>query len=376
MAASLGFAPILLFSAPLTFLGIVLGGYWVWSGPIVIVAVLLLGDALWRNDLSVPESPRTWPFDLFLYGQVPLSCVALFLLAWCAAPGDLGGLGAFLQRLTDWPLLQRHHELSTLNKLGAAWSTGFLLSTNTVVAHEFVHRPRSPLSMIAGRWLLAMVGDAQFSISHVQVHHRWVGTPRDSATARRGENLYSFVVRSLLGQLRSSCEIERNRLAPSGRTFWSADNRFLTGLAMTVAVVVAFFLAAGWTGVGLFLVCAAYSKFLFEAVNYIQHYGLVRSEGAPIESRHSWDCLNLFSSRFLFNLPRHAHHHLRAGDPYWELKPHPGALALESGYMAAILLAMVPPLWTRMMARALSDWDERLATREERALVRAAGAAR
>ncbi len=376
MASGLRFAPILLFSAPLTFLGIVLGGTWVWSAPIVIMAVLLLGDGLWRNDRSAPESPRTWPFDLFLFGQVPLSCVALFLLAWCAAPGDLGGLGAFLQGLTDWPLLQRHHELSTLNKLGAAWSTAFLLSTNTVVAHEFVHRPRSPLSMITGRWLLAMVGDAQFSISHVQVHHRWVGTPRDSATARRGEVLYSFVIRSVLGQLRSSCEIEGNRLRQAGRAFWSADNRFLTGLAMTLAVGALFLLAAGWMGVGLFLVCAAYSKFLFEAVNYIQHYGLVRSEGAPIESRHSWDCLNLFSSCFLFNLPRHAHHHLRAGDPFWELKVDPGALALESGYMAAILLAMVPPVWTRMMARALRYWDENLATREEVALVRAQGVAR
>src|SRR5207302_7887398 len=106
MAASLRFAPVLLFSAPLTFLGIVLGGTWVWSGSIVIIAVLLLGDVLWRNDLSVPESPQTWPFDLFLFGQVPLSCVALFLLAWCAAPGDLGGLGVFLQGFTDWPLLQ------------------------------------------------------------------------------------------------------------------------------------------------------------------------------------------------------------------------------------------------------------------------------
>ena len=376
MAASFRFAPILLFSAPLTFLGIVLGGYWVWSGPIVIMAVLLLGDLLWRNDLPVPESPRTWAFDLVLFSQVPLSCVALFLLAWCAAPGDLGGLGALLQRWTDWPLLQGHSELSTLNKLGAAWSTGFLLSTNTVVAHEFVHRPRSLASMIAGRWLLAMVGDAQFSISHVQVHHRWVGTRRDSATARRGEVLYAFVVRSVLGQLRSSREIEANRLRQSGRAFWSPDNRFVTGLAMTLVVVALFFLAAGWMGVGLFLVCATYSKFLFEAVNYIQHYGLVRSEGAPIESRHSWDCVNLFSSCFLFNLPRHAHHHLRAGDPFRELRPGPGALTLETGYMAAILLAMVPPVWIRAMARALRYWDEKLATREERELIRAQGVTR
>src|SRR5213078_1624652 len=241
MAASLRFAPVLLFSAPLTFLGIVLGGTWVWSGPIVIIAVLLLGDLLWRNDLSMPESRRTWPFDLFLFGQVPLSCAALFLLAWCAAPGDLGGLGAFLQRWTDWPLLQRHSELSTLNKLGAAWSTGFLLSTNTVVAHEFIHRPRSLASMIAGRWLLAMVGDAQFSISHVQVHHRWVGTPRDSATARRGENLYTFVVRSLLGQLRGCCDIYRNRLRQSGRVFWSSGKRFVTALAMSLPLGALFF---------------------------------------------------------------------------------------------------------------------------------------
>src|SRR2546430_10366998 len=245
MAASLRFATVLLFPAPLTFLGIVLGGTWVWSGPIVIIAVLLLGDLLWRNDFSVPESPRTWPFDLFLFGQVPLSCAALFLLAWCAAPGDLGGLGAFLQRWTDWPLLERHSALSALNKLGAAWSTGFLLSTNTVVAHEFVHRPRSRLSMITGRWLLAMVGDAQFSISHVQVHHRWVGTPRDSATARRGENLYSFVVRSLLGQLRSSCEIERARLRQSRRAFWVGGKRVLTGVAITLAGRAPIFFAGG-----------------------------------------------------------------------------------------------------------------------------------
>ena len=36
----------------------------------------------------------------------------------------------------------------------------------------------------------------------------------------------------------------------------------------------------------------------------------------------------------------------------------------------------VPPVWTRMMARALRYWDEKLATREERALIRAAGTAR
>src|SRR5438552_19044426 len=97
MAASLRFAPILLFSAPLTFLGIVLGGTWVWSGPIVIMAVLLLGDFIWRKDISVPGSQRQWPFDLFLFGQVPISCDAIFIIAWIASLGDLGVCRSLLQ---------------------------------------------------------------------------------------------------------------------------------------------------------------------------------------------------------------------------------------------------------------------------------------
>lgn len=374
MLSHFRFALILLFSTPVTFAGIVLGSYWVWCGPIAIMGLLLLGDLVWGADRS-SLALKGWPLDLFLFGQLPVSCVALFLLAWSAAPGDLGGLGAVLQAWTGWPVFERHAELSTLNLLGATWSTGFLLSTNTVVAHELIHRTRSVPSMIAGRWLLAMVGDSQFSISHVYSHHRWVGTSRDPATARRGESLYAFVLRSAIGQLRSAFEIERDRLARSGQALWSVHNRFLTGQAMSLAVVGAFFLLAGWMGVGLFVLCSAYSKFLFESVNYIQHYGLVRLENEPIEPRHSWDCVNLFSCCFLFNLPRHADHHRRANVPFWQLRPEPGTLNLEHGYMAAILLAMVPPVWERVTAPLLRYWDQKLATREELALVHAAGAA-
>jgi len=210
--------------------------------------------------------------------------------------------------------------------------------------------------MIAGRWLLAMVGDSQ-SRFPCPGHHRWVGTRGFGDCAPRRSPV-RLVVRSVLGQLRSSFEIERNRLRESGgRSGRSTTGFSRSGDELTVAVR---FFWRGLDGRRLFLVCAAYSKFL-RGGQYIQHYGLVRCEGArsnPGTPGIASTCQQLF----LFNLPRHAHHHLRAGHSFWELRPDPGALALESGYMAAILLAMVPPLWIRAMARALRCWDEKLAT--------------
>ena len=36
------------------------------------------------------------------------------------------------------------------------------------------------------------------------------------------------------------------------------------------------------------------SNFELEALNYMEHYGLIRVKGEPIEYRHSWDNDNVF----------------------------------------------------------------------------------
>jgi len=103
--------------------------------------VLLLGDFLWGKSLRARFAGGRGRFDLFLFGRCRYPAPHL-LLAWSAAPGDLGGLGAFLQRWTDWPLLERHAELSALNNWArrGPWISA---EHHTVVAHEFVHRARS-----------------------------------------------------------------------------------------------------------------------------------------------------------------------------------------------------------------------------------------
>ena len=50
---------------------------------------------------------------------------------------------------------------------------------------------------------------------------------------------------------------------------------------------------------------------MLEGVNYMEHYGLVREEGAPIEPKHSWNTNKRISSVLLYNLTRHSSHHIR-----------------------------------------------------------------
>jgi alkane 1-monooxygenase len=293
----------------------------------------------------------------------------VLLLAWSAAPGDLFGLGAWLQSWLGGHILERHASMTPLEGVGIALSAGYLLSTNTVAAHELIHRTHDPVSMAAGRWLLAVIGDTQFSISHVYNHHRWVGTPFDPATARREESLYHFFARSSLGQLAAAFTIEQERMHKLGKPEYSIHNRFWRGQLMTMILLVAMYGLAGTTGLLMYIGAMLYSKLLYETVNYIQHYGLVRAPDAQVEPRHSWDCGSWASSAFLFNLTRHADHHARATVPFWKLQISDQAPLIKWGYMGAIILSMIPPLWRRMMAPALRAWDEALATREERMLL-------
>jgi len=46
---------------------------------------------------------------------------------------------------------------------------------------------------------------------------------------------------------------------------------------------------------------------------------------------------------------RHSDHHHRATRPYQGLEPVAGASELPTGYAGAILLALAPPLWRRVM---------------------------
>lgn len=111
---------------------------------------------------------------------------------------------------------------------------------------------------------------------------------------------------------------------------------------------------------------------MLECVNYLEHYGLVRAPGSKVEPRHSWNSNAWMSSTVLYNLTRHSDHHAEGSKPFWRLRPLPDAPMLPTGYMGMILLALVPPLFRRVMEPRLRIWDRDHATAAERELARQA----
>ena len=69
------------------------------------------------------------------------------------------------------------------------------------------------------------------------------------------------------------------------------------------------------------------------------------------------------------------HHHAQGEVPYQDLRPMPDAPMMINGYLTTIVLAMIPPLWHRLMAPKLLAWDRDYASPRERELAAQANAA-
>jgi fatty acid desaturase len=365
---------------PLTWVGMLLGGWGLALGPLAVFGSHLFFDACTPRDHRAYHGMRPLWANLPLYMHLPCAALTLALLFWQAQPAqDLGGLGGALVGVLGPWVRAAHQSFTPGEQFACAYVAGLMLSANHIVGHELVHRRSEPAAMLAGRWLLAANGDAQFSISHVYGHHMNVGTPDDPATARRGENVYRFAWRSAVGQYVEAARIENERLQRQGRRVLGWHNRLLSGLAMSGVLLAGAAVWAGATGLLMLLLAMLTSKFLFENVNYIQHYGLVRVPGQRVQTRHSWNCDHRWATWVFYNLARHAEHHAKPVLPYWQLDPaasQNGGPSMRHGYIATMLLACLPPLWWRHTAPLLAHWDNQLASEGERWLVAQAAAKR
>lgn len=134
-------------------------------------------------------------------------------------------------------------------------------------------------------------------------------------------------------------------------------NRVLAGAAASCLWAGAI---ARLSGRGLGRVLAAFAAqscvavALLEAINYIEHYGLVRrrlasGEYEPVDPTHSWNSPHRVSNTLLVKLQRHSDHHAFATRPYELLRNYRESPQLPSGYPGMLLLALFPPLWRWVM---------------------------
>jgi alkane 1-monooxygenase len=359
---------VLVWSATIGFLA---GGSWYWLGLAVGVVGWMGGDALsLKLDPEPPIYKRRYVLDLACYSLFPSLVLMCVVFAWALSPGDLLGIGALVETRFGGNTLAAKAAATPSDYWGASYSYGLAIAMGGILtAHELTHRTSDGLAMWLGRWMLAMAFNASLATAHVFGHHLDVATPADPATARRGESIYYFFMRSTVGQVFQAWRIESERLRALGASNIYLQNRVFHGFLRSGLVAGLFFAAGGWLALGIFLLAAVWSKLLLESLNYMEHYGLVREPGSPIEARHSWDSDRAFCQAALFNLPYHADHHHRAGVQYPELVRDETAPQLAQGYLATVPIVLMPPLWQRLMAPKLEEWDRDRASDAERALV-------
>lgn len=354
---------------------ILAGGAYITAGLISVLVIYVIGDAVCGDDTSTPkfEHPGILTFQLWM--ALPLLAFIVFASVWTMSTGDPLGFGAWLTHVSGYDVIAAREATSLIHHGSAIIITGLMIGmVGTIPGHELTHRTWDPISMFVGRWLLAFSFDTVFAIEHVYGHHRYVSTTEDPATAPRGRNVYFHVVASTIKGNISAWKIEKKRLARKGQGLFSWHNAVIRGHLMSVLLVAAAYAMGGWQAALFFTLCGLWGKSLLEIVNYMEHYGMVRNPNTPVQPRHSWNTNKRISSWAMFNLTRHSHHHAQGEVPYQDLKPFPEAPMMISGYLTTLLVAMIPPLWHKLMTPKVLAWDRDYATAEERQLAAQANA--
>lgn len=334
---------------PLLLAGAAWGGAWLALPPLYAWGLFSLLDAVTdpdetNADPATPEAALRW-HRLVTLLWFPLQAATLFgLIAWVA----------------------RADHLSAGEALALFFGVGIVSgSVGITYAHELMHQ-RSRLERWLADLLLATVLYGHFRSEHLRVHHVHVGTPRDPVTARYNEGFLRFFPRVLVQCPVSAWRAEAAMLSRRGLPVWHRSNPFWRYGLLQAGMLGLAFALGGWQGIGLFAFQALVAVWQLELVNYIEHYGLVRrhlGQGRyePVRPHHSWNATQRGSNWLLINLQRHSDHHWKPDRRFPLLQTYPESEApqLPLGYALMSMLAMVPPLWRRVMNPRVRAWRRR-----------------
>jgi len=362
-------APILIIVAGA---GVLLGGIMAWLGVVLLFVGLLVDIATKFETTGVgyDENGETlgWPTfqNLTMYFMLPVFVLFQLVMAWRLYTFmALGGAeGAVIMELIPG-ILVMHEGITGINLIGATLSSGIFIGIGIIYGHELSHT--KGFGFVISRLMMALSGSAHFCYAHVYNHHLELASEDDPATAPRGRTIYGHYPLSYLGQSKFLYNMEKERLSRMGVSFISWQNRWIRGYLMAVPTVALFFMAGGWIGMACLATIWGISNFELEALNYLEHYGLIRVKDQPIDYRHNWDNSTCFTAWFFIEIGRQADHHDRGETHFWELE-NVGCPNTGWGYFVVFFIALVPPIWHWYMRKRLAAWDEHFATDEERAI--------
>ena len=298
----------------ITLFSLYVGGLWVASTSVLLLGIYpLLEIILGRSSTTDPlQDGRAHSLLAHLHALFPIVLVAALL--WRVSVDGLTSL-------------------TLLAVLSVGLSNG---ASGIVAAHELGHRRPRSFSWWCARLSLFSVLYLHFTTEHNHTHHKHWARSVDPTSSPWGRGVYFHVLQTVPRQLKGAYKAR------------PTDTR---NALLFEAVLLAGLLIAGWPLLVVFLGQAAVAIFLLEFVNYIQHHGLNRGMDERANASHAWESRHRLSRWTLLELPLHPSHHLKSSTPYHRLTVHDEAPQLPAGYYGMFWLALMPPLFGRMMQK-------------------------
>ncbi|WP_291354451.1 alkane 1-monooxygenase [Acinetobacter sp. UBA3106] len=316
------------------------------GGPLLLHVIIPTVDAIVGNDSNNPDDEEIkslvadpyydWIVKLFIPLQMAANLFAGYVVS--------------------------RKETSFLDQILLGISMGAINGVGVNTAHELSHRPHKKDHYLAHATLTPLFYN-HFRVEHPYGHHKRAATPEDPASSKMGETFYEFWPRTVFGGIKSAVEIEKNRLKRKGLSFFSKENELFQGWAMSAGFHATMVKLFGKDVIPYLATQAFYGISLFEIINYIEHYGLMRDKKpdgsyARTMPEHSWNNNNITTNLFLYQLQRHSDHHAYPTRPFQALRHFDEAPELPSGYATMLLPALIPSLWFKMMDKRVFDHYE------------------
>ena len=333
------FKYLMAYSIPLTALiGFYLGGYWLFLTPVYIFVLIPITEFILTSfgvdELEKERSEKAihWIFDTMLYLNIPIVFGLLFL---------------FLNKIITY-------DYFSFEFLGSLLSLGLVVVSNGInVAHELCHRTKTSERFL-GKFLLIPSLYMHFYLEHNFGHHQNVATNEDPVTAKYNEPIYSFWISAIRGELLSAIKIQKNRLSRKNISFFSVYNDMFWYAIIQLIYLLVILLIFSSKGLVFCLLVALFSILMFESVNYIEHYGLLRKKLSSgryerVQQKHSWNSNHILGRIVLYELTRHSDHHRIAETEYQNLNSIDNSPQLPYGYPTSILISFIPVVWFKLM---------------------------
>ncbi|WP_421765489.1 alkane 1-monooxygenase [Ekhidna sp.] len=336
------------YSVPLAVLcSIYFGGWFSYSAIIYAFGLipffeLLTSGSIKNMDKAQEEIVRKdRVYDYLLYGLVPTQ---LFILGYFLFRISVGGL-------------------ETYELVGMTLAYGVACGVAINNAHELGHRSNRHEQFLSKILLMTSLY-MHFFIEHNRGHHRNVATKEDPASSRYGEIIYAFYLRTVKDGWLSAWKLEKERLIKVKKSFWSLHNEMLLFQLIQLGLVLAIGFFLGLQPMFLFVLGAVAGFMQLETVNYIEHYGLQRKMKGDRYERtlpiHSWNSNHPLGRLVLLELSRHSDHHYMASRPYQVLRHFDESPQMPTGYPGMMLMALVPPIWFKVMHQKIDRYKESL----------------